>query len=104
MEAVVDDALRDFRAVYRAHYGLVWHALFRLGVPPDALEDAVQDVFVVAYRRRDDYAGTSTRRGCTGLPGAWRATSGGPGGDGRSAFVPSRTPGPARPATPATTS
>lgn len=67
MDAVVEPALRDFRAVYRAHYGLVWHALFRLGVPPDALEDAVQDVFVVAYRRRDDYAGTSTKAWLYGI-------------------------------------
>lgn len=67
MDAAVDDALRDFRAVYRAHYGLVWHALFRLGVPPDALEDAVQDVFVVAYRRRGDYDGTSTKAWLYGI-------------------------------------
>lgn len=67
MDTAVDETLRDFRAVYRAHYGLVWHALFRLGVPPDALEDAVQDVFVVAYRRREDYEGTSTKAWLYGI-------------------------------------
>ena len=67
MVQVADDALRDFRSVYRAHHGLVWHALFRFGVTPNAIEDAVQDVFVVAYRRRLDYAGPSTKAWLYGI-------------------------------------
>lgn len=62
-----DETLRDFRAVYRAHHGLVWHALHRLGVDSEAIEDAVQDVFVVAYRRRGDYEGTSTKAWLYGI-------------------------------------
>lgn len=56
-----EDGLRDFRAVYRAHYGFVWHALRRFGVAPAVVDDAVQDVFVVAYRRRDSYRGPSPK-------------------------------------------
>lgn len=56
-----EDGLRDFRAVYRAHYGFVWHALHRFGVAPAVVDDAVQDVFVVAYRRRDSYRGPTPK-------------------------------------------
>jgi RNA polymerase sigma factor (sigma-70 family) len=56
-----EDGLRDFRAIYRAHYGFVWHALHRFGVAAGAVDDAVQDVFVVAYRRRATYRGPSPK-------------------------------------------
>jgi RNA polymerase sigma factor (sigma-70 family) len=56
-----EDGLRDFRAVYRVHYGFVWHALHRFGVAPPVVDDAVQDVFVVAYRRRATYRGPSPK-------------------------------------------
>ncbi|MCR9161476.1 MAG: sigma-70 family RNA polymerase sigma factor [Nannocystaceae bacterium] len=49
---------RGFRDVYQTHHGFVWHALHRFGLGGAALEDAVQDVFVVAYRRREDFAGS----------------------------------------------
>jgi len=58
---------RDFRATYRAHYGLVWHTLVRFGVQASALEDAVQDVFVIAYRRRDERSGRSTKAWLYGI-------------------------------------
>jgi RNA polymerase sigma factor (sigma-70 family) len=60
-------SLRDFRAVYRAHYGLVWHALQRSGVDPAVIEDALQDVFVVAYRRRDEVVRASTKAWLYGI-------------------------------------
>lgn len=50
---------REFREVYQAHHGFVWHALHRFGLTGPALEDALQDVFVVAYRRREGFAGSS---------------------------------------------
>lgn len=56
-----EDGLRDFRSVYRAHYGFVWHALHRFGVAPAVVDDAVQDVFVVAYRRRASYRGPTPK-------------------------------------------
>ena len=49
---------QGFREVYQAHHGFVWHALHRFGLSGAALEDALQDVFVVAYRRADDLAGS----------------------------------------------
>lgn len=50
---------REFREVYQAHHGFVWHALHRFGLTGASLEDALQDVFVVAYRRRETFAGSS---------------------------------------------
>ncbi len=41
----------EFDAVYREHFAFVWRSLRRFGVPDAALEDAVQEVFVVADRR-----------------------------------------------------
>ncbi len=52
---------RGFRAFYRAHYGFVWAAVRRLGVPPALVDDAAQDTFVVAYRRRGEFRAPSAR-------------------------------------------
>lgn len=41
-------------AIYREHYEFVWRIVGRLGVPARAVDDAVQDVFVVLHRRRDE--------------------------------------------------
>ncbi len=40
-----------FRELYRTHVAFVWRNLRRLGVVPRDVEDRVQEVFVVAYRR-----------------------------------------------------
>lgn len=53
---------KRFRAIYDAHFEFVWRVVVRLGVPPDEAEDAVQDVFVVAYRRWSTFAGRSSLR------------------------------------------
>ncbi len=50
-----------FRELYREHYAFVWHTVRRFGVPPMSVEDAVQDTFVTAYRRRRDFDGHSAR-------------------------------------------
>ena len=47
---------RAFRALYDAHAAFVWRNLRRLGVAPSDVEDKVQEVFVVAHRRWDDFA------------------------------------------------
>lgn len=44
-----------FTAIYRENFAFVWRVLRRLGVPTEALEDAVQDVFVVVHRRAAAY-------------------------------------------------
>lgn len=62
-----EQPFRDFRALYRAHYGFVWHALHRFGIDWAALDDACQDVFVVAYRRRHDFRGDSARAWLYGI-------------------------------------
>ncbi len=46
-------------SVYREHHRFVWRTLRRLGVPCDELEDATQDVFVVAARRLHTFEGRS---------------------------------------------
>ena len=43
----------EFDAVYAENAEFVWRSLARLGVPESALPDALQEVFLVAYRRLD---------------------------------------------------
>jgi RNA polymerase sigma-70 factor (ECF subfamily) len=45
----------DFPAVYREHHRFVFRILQVMGVPQPALEDTVQDVFLVVYRRQKDW-------------------------------------------------
>lgn len=47
--------LRGFELAYRAESPYVAAILCRLAVPDEAVGDAVQDVFVAAYRRWDDF-------------------------------------------------
>jgi len=51
-----------FGAVYREHFALAWRGLRRLGVPEPALEDAVQDVFLVLHRRIEEFEARSSLR------------------------------------------
>jgi RNA polymerase sigma factor (sigma-70 family) len=48
--------------LFDAHCGFVWRSLRHLGVDEAALDDAVQDVFVIAYRRWSTFRGDSTPR------------------------------------------
>lgn len=50
-EAPLDGA--SFEALFREQFGFVYRNLRRLGVPPAAVEDAVQEVFLVVLRRPD---------------------------------------------------
>lgn len=45
----------ELRALYRAHARDVWHTLRRLGVPNRDLEDAMHEVYLVAWRRLDGF-------------------------------------------------
>lgn len=49
----------DFEALYEAHFDFVWRSARRLGAPPHALDDAVQEVFLVAYRKLPEFLGRS---------------------------------------------
>jgi RNA polymerase sigma-70 factor (ECF subfamily) len=52
----------DWSAFYDEHFDFVWRSLRRLGVPEAALDDAAQEVFVVAFRRADDFEGRSSHK------------------------------------------
>jgi RNA polymerase sigma-70 factor (ECF subfamily) len=49
-----------FAAIYREHLPFVWRSLRRMGTPDSMLEDATQDVFIVAARRIDEFEGRSS--------------------------------------------
>jgi RNA polymerase sigma-70 factor (ECF subfamily) len=51
---------QDFEALYDAHFDFVWRSVRRLGIPEASVDDAVQDVFVVAFRRLVDFERRST--------------------------------------------
>ncbi len=59
--AVEAAVVPDFDAIYDGHFEFVWRSLRRLGVPATAVDDAVQDVFVVVHRRLADFDGASPR-------------------------------------------
>jgi RNA polymerase sigma-70 factor (ECF subfamily) len=46
--------------LYEEHFDFVWRSLRRLGVAASGLDDAAQEVFLVAYRRAADFEGRST--------------------------------------------
>ena len=50
----------DFDTLYEDHFDFVWRSMGRLGVDPSAVEDAAQDVFVIAHRRLADFEGRSS--------------------------------------------
>jgi len=50
------------RATYAEYFALVWRSLRRLGVHDSEIEDAVQDVFLVVFRRRSEFERRSTVR------------------------------------------
>jgi RNA polymerase sigma-70 factor (ECF subfamily) len=52
----------EFGAIYATHFRAVWRTLARLGVHPAFLDDATQEVFIVAWRRFGEFEGRSTHR------------------------------------------
>ncbi|MFZ5896200.1 MAG: RNA polymerase sigma factor [Myxococcota bacterium] len=52
----------DFDLVYREHARFVWRSLSRLGVAPEHLADAMQDVFIVVHRKLPSFEGRSSVR------------------------------------------
>lgn len=47
----------DLRAIYDEHVQFVWRSLRRLGVRDADVADAAQEVFLVAFRRMDEFEG-----------------------------------------------
>ena len=52
LKGVGDDGRLE--AMFEAHYRFIWRSLLRLGVPEARVDDAAQEVFVVATRRIAD--------------------------------------------------
>jgi RNA polymerase sigma-70 factor, ECF subfamily len=55
-------ALEAIASAYDAHAPVIFRVLRRFGVPDVALDDAVQDVFLVACRRYEQFEGRSSTR------------------------------------------
>lgn len=51
-----------FSELYREHLGFVWRGARGLGVVPAAIDDVVQEIFVVVHRRLHEFAGRSSVR------------------------------------------
>jgi RNA polymerase sigma factor (sigma-70 family) len=58
---------QEFDALYRHEFAFVWRMLRFHGVGEAAIEDAVQDVFLVVHRRWSDWRRDSRER----VPRAW---------------------------------
>lgn len=52
----------DLDEIYRQHFAFVWRSVKRLGVRDEALDDVVQEVFVIVHRRLGDFEGRSAIR------------------------------------------
>jgi RNA polymerase sigma-70 factor, ECF subfamily len=49
----------DFEQLYQLYFGFTWRVLGHLGVKSHALDDAVQEVWIVVHRRLPTFAGRS---------------------------------------------
>ena len=54
-----DVGVTRFDEVYDAYFTFVWRSVRRLGVLESAVDDAVQEIFVVVHRRLPDFEGRS---------------------------------------------
>jgi RNA polymerase sigma-70 factor (ECF subfamily) len=54
------EALPTFAELYDSYFTFVWRSARRLGTPEPNLDDVVQEIFVVAFRRRDEFEGRSS--------------------------------------------
>lgn len=50
----------DFKRVYEDHVAFMWRACRHLGVAPSAIEDVLQEVFLVVHRRLGEFEGRSS--------------------------------------------
>lgn len=50
----------SFAELFDNYFVFVWRTARRLGIPESSLDDVVQETFLVAYRRRDDFEGRSS--------------------------------------------
>jgi RNA polymerase sigma-70 factor (ECF subfamily) len=59
-----NDATKDctFDEIYDEHFPFVWRSVRRLGVVDSAVDDVVQDVFLVVHRRLGSFEGTGAMK------------------------------------------
>jgi RNA polymerase sigma-70 factor (ECF subfamily) len=50
----------SFAEVYETYFKFVWRSARRLGTPEPNLDDVVQEIFMVAFRRQDEFEGRSS--------------------------------------------
>ncbi len=50
----------DFKRVYEDHVAYMWRACRHLGVAPSAIEDVLQEAFLVVHRRLGEFEGRSS--------------------------------------------
>lgn len=63
-----EQRLSDLESIYREHHGFVWRSLYHYGLRDEALQDALQDVFLVVHRRLHDFdGGTAIRNWLYGI-------------------------------------
>jgi RNA polymerase sigma-70 factor (ECF subfamily) len=51
-----------FDDVYTAHFPFVWRSVRRLGVDASAVDDVVQEIFLVVHRRLDEFEARSSMK------------------------------------------
>jgi len=51
-----------FEEVYKTWFAFVWRTAQRLGVMDSALDDVVQDIFLVVHRKLDEFEGRSSMK------------------------------------------
>jgi len=49
-----------FADLYELYFTFVWRSARRLGAPDASLDDVVQEIFMVAFRRQDEFEGRSS--------------------------------------------
>ena len=51
-----------FAELYETYFAFVWRTARRLGTPEANLDDVVQEIFMVAYRRQEEFEGRSSAK------------------------------------------
>lgn len=60
VSATPREEVPSLEAIYDAHFDFVWRSARRMGVAEAAVDDVVQEVFLVAHRRLTDFEGRSS--------------------------------------------
>jgi RNA polymerase sigma-70 factor, ECF subfamily len=56
------ERLPEFKRIYDEHMPFMWRAAHHLGVAPGAIDDVLQEVFIVVHRRLPAFEGRSSLR------------------------------------------